>query len=476
MKDFYDVVVIGAGIGGLAAGALLAGKGFSVAVFEARPRPGGYCASFRRGGYAFDAALDAVSGCGEGGWLRRVLEKIGVEGEVEFVRLDPLRVDFFGEERITIPGEMSALRELLFGLAPREKDGTAGLLKAMEGIYRTAMSTPPETLYAGDRPGGRVGPLSRYRRLSYKDLLDDFVSDARLRAVLSDRSAFMGLPPSRVSALAMTIMFMTYAVGGGYRIKGGAERLTGALASGLRKAGGELHLKSPVTGILSADGKVSGMSLAGRNIPARAVISAIDAGRAAALLGKETGPVSAPSVSFFLVYLGLRNSPPMPDSMGYYPGYDIEGTFADIGEDITSPRASMEVVNYSNVSPGMARDGGASVMLMTKAAYSYREDWKACKGREMDRLIALAERTVLPGLKDRLVHAEAATPLTLERYTGNAKGAAFGWEQGVGNLRSSVDMGAPGLFLAGHWTYPGGGVESVAASGIIAAEKAAAVL
>jgi len=477
MNDSYDVIVIGAGIGGLAAGALLAKKGLSVAVFEAHKKPGGYCTSFKRKGFMFDSVLDAVSGAGEGGWLRRVLKRLDVDGEVGFVRLDPLRVDVFGGERITIPGGIKDIRELLYSLAPDEKEGISGLLATMDEIYRKAMVTPPETLYTDPRLDGRAGPLSKYRRLSYKALLDDFVKDKRVRAVMSDRSAFMGLPPSKVSALAMTTMFMTYASGGGYRIKDGAERLTDALVSGLRKAGGELYTKSPVTEIHQMDGKVSGVDVSGREVKAKAVVSAIDAGLTAGLSGAKPGYASLKhSISFFMVYLCLDTAFEMPDSMGYYPGYDVEGTFADVAADIASPNASMEVINYSNISSGMTKAGGASVMLMSKAAYNYKEDWKACKGREMDRLVDFAERNVLPGLKDCISYAEAATPLTLERYTGNSCGAAFGWEQGVGNVRPGAMTDIPGLYLAGHWTYPGGGIESVAASGIVAAEKVAAYL
>jgi len=474
MKDSYDAVVIGAGIGGLTTGALLAKKGLSVAVFEAQPVAGGYCTSFRRKGYTFDSCLDAVSGLGRDGWLRRVLNRLGVEGEIEAVRLDPLRVDSFSGDRVAIPGELPALIELLCSIAPAEKDGIRGLMKAMDAIYRTAMVTTPEVLYNDARLDRRGGDLARYRRLSYKDLLDDYVKDAKVRAILSDRAAFMGLPPSRVSAVAMVIMFMTFAVGGGYRIKDGAANLAKALAKGLKDAGGELHLKSPVTGITVEDGRAQGVTAGGQTVRAKAVVSAIDAATTASLAGIEIAPKSLkPSVCFFMVYLGLDGDTDMPDGMGIYPGYDIESTFSDIASDITSPRASMEIINYSRISPGMAPKGGSTLMLMSKAAYHYRDDWEAVKGREMDRAIDFADRA-LPGIKGRVSYAESATPLTLKRYTGNTDGAAFGYEQGIGNRRPGARTSIPNLYLAGHWTYPGGGVESVAASGIIASEAVAA--
>ena len=77
---------------------------------------------------------------------------------------------------------------------------------------------------------------------------------------------------------------------------------------------------------------------------------------------------------------------------------------------------------------------------------------------------------------ESVVFRETATPLTLEKYTGNLRGAAFGWEQNVSNERVSPRTRLSGLFFAGHWTYPGGGIESVAASGLAAAESAAAAI
>ena len=473
MKDNYDVIVIGAGIGGLSAGALLARRGYSVAVFEAQPVAGGYCTSFRRKGHTFDSCLDAISGCGERGWLRRILRELEVENEAEFVRLDPLRVDNFAGDMIEVPGEYGAFREKLFELAPQEKEGAAGLLKVMEEIYRTAMVTHPEVLYNDKRLLKKTeSALSKYRGRTYKDLLDDFIKDGRARAVMSDRSAFMGLPPSKVSAVAMATMFMTFAIGGGYRIKDGAQRLTDAFVTALRLHGGELFYRSRVEQILSENGRAAGVKTDGRIIRAKSVVSAVDVNKTFSMAGMETKkPALRPSVSFFMVYLAVDGVIDLPHSMGCYPGCDIETTFEDISTDIVSPGASMEVINYSGISPSMAPDRKSTVMLMAKAAYDYKAPWYTCKKETADRMIERAE-CIVPTLKGRISYSEAATPFTLERYTGNFAGAAFGWEQGLENQRTSVKTPMPGLYLAGHWTYPGGGIESVAASGLVAAEAA----
>ena len=455
----------------MTAGALLAQKGLSVAVFEKQPRPGGYCASFSRKGYTFDSCIDAVSGWGEDGWLRRILGRIGVLDRVEMIRLDPLRVDLFGDERVEIPADMRELTELLCGISPGEKDGILGLIRAMEDIYSKAMATRPELLYGEERAGKRASALGKYKVLSYARMLDDFVKDEKVRAVMCDRCAFMGLPPSKVSAVSTSVMFMTYTVGGGYRVKGGAQNLADALADGFKMHGGELFQGIPVESISASGGRANGVMAGGNRVGARAVISAADASETYRMAGLGGAVQDAkPSVSFLIVYLGLGKELKIPDSMGCYPGYDIEKTFSDISSDIASPNASLEIINYSGVSPGMAPHGCSSIMLMSKAAYKYGDGWNNCKHKEMDRLIRLAGR-VLPGLEQDISFAEAATPMTLKRYTGNSGGAAFGWEQSVVNRRTAVSSPVSGLFHAGHWTYPGGGIESVAASGMIAAEE-----
>ena len=471
MKSFYDIAVIGAGIGGLTAGAILAKKGYSVAVFEAGRVPGGYCTTFRRQGFTFDSCLDAVSGWGEDGWLRRIFKKLDIEKNVEMVRLDPLRVDNFAGDRVNVPGTIPELINLLYGIAPGEKDGILNLLDTMEEIYRAAMSTPAEVLYAF--PGMR-GIIGRYRGKSYKELLDEFITSPKVRAVMCDRCAFLGLPPSKVSALAMTIMFMTYSSGGGYRIKGGACNLADALVRALSENGGELHLNAPVSDIMFEDGKARGVAVAGGKIRARAVIAAADAGAMRRMSGMDSIG-NKPSISFYMVYLGLKGAPEIPDSMGCYPGYDIESTFSDVARDIAGPSASLEIINYSRLSTVMAPAGHTSVMLMSKAEYSYPRAWDECRDYEAGKVLSLAERAI-PGITDSVVFRETATPVTLEKYTGNLRGAAFGWEQNVDNERVSSRARPQGLFFAGHWTYPGGGIESVAASGLAAAESAAAAI
>jgi prolycopene isomerase len=102
----------------------------------------------------------------------------------------------------------------------------------------------------------------------------------------------------------------------------------------------------------------------------------------------------------------------------------------------------------------------------------YQKEWKDEKARVTDLLIDEAEK-VLPGLRQNIVYQDSGTPFTMHRYTGNHAGAIYGWDASPKSLatRLAMETPVPGLFLAGHWTRPGGGLYAVVTSGQIAAKR-----
>ncbi|HJX69940.1 MAG TPA: NAD(P)-binding protein, partial [Dehalococcoidia bacterium] len=89
VKDSYDAVVIGGGIGGLTCGALLARNRMSVLIAEQGSKPGGCCTSFEHRGYTFDNGLSALTGCEIGGAIYQTLEELELRDEIEFIKMEP---------------------------------------------------------------------------------------------------------------------------------------------------------------------------------------------------------------------------------------------------------------------------------------------------------------------------------------------------------------------------------------------------
>src|SRR5262249_6134308 len=140
----YDAVVIGAGMGGLAAANWLARAGLKVAVFEKHSKPGGYGQYFGKEP-TFDSATHLLTGGAEGGWLRSALAPLGILERIDLLHLDPsYRACFPGEELLVPPGP-GALRQELSARFPAEAVGLERLFNdaaAMGGDYLSLAEGP----------------------------------------------------------------------------------------------------------------------------------------------------------------------------------------------------------------------------------------------------------------------------------------------------------------------------------------------
>jgi len=186
-----------------------------------------------------------------------------------------------------------------------------------------------------------------------------------------------------------------------------------------------------------------------------------------------------PSASAFQLYLGVELDLKIPDyTLFIADTYDHTAVYRDL------MKAEPEFLGYSatiytNVEPERAPAGHHVIHLITLADY---EPWRAAldrseetyrevKERWAERLLERAE-VLIPGLKAGIKVREVATPLTMERYTLNYKGAIYGWAQTPGQSglrRPQVKSPIPRLYQAGAWAFPGGGVAGVIPSGAFAA-------
>jgi all-trans-retinol 13,14-reductase len=178
-----------------------------------------------------------------------------------------------------------------------------------------------------------------------------------------------------------------------------------------------------------------------------------------------------PSISAFVAYLAtrldLRASGATHETF-VYGAFDHDASYArtQAGQ---ADWWSATVPTLAD--PSLAPEGVHLVTLTTLAPWASPAEWRARKPAFLERSLALAERR-MPGLRDSLLFAEGGTPSTLIDYTANSEGAIYGWAlspEQVGRGRPANATGIPGLWLAGHWAQPGGGVYGVLSSGVNAA-------
>lgn len=484
-KSEYDVIVIGGGMGGLSAGAGLAHRGANVLVVEAHYRPGGYAHSFRRKDFLFDSAVHLSPGGGKGEGIYSLLEEWGVEKECEFIRIDPMY-------RTMGPGLTTHIRSTKEGFIeshaqhfPEERDGIRRFVETMDRIAAEIrvlgeMEIPPSQMM---RVMVKVCPtVLRYSSKTLHQMVSQFVSDPIAQSVLSTLWTYLGLPPSKCSAVAFSVMMMSFVNENAYYVKGTFQNLANAFVKALEKFGGEIVMPRRVEKILLDDrGRACGIKLdgEGEEIRARYVISNADAYQTFfKMVGRENldAEFSASleqrpvSVSAFEVFLGVKMD---LHAMGtihetfFAPGHDPEEVYDNHARgDIFGCGLSIPSLEDPTVAPP---DHHAVCVTMFAP---YQKEWKEEKARVTDALIDEAEK-VLPGLRQSIVYQDSGTPLTMQRYTSNHAGAIYGWDASPKSLatRLAMETPVPGLFLAGHWTRPGGGLYAVVTSGQIAAKR-----
>jgi phytoene dehydrogenase-like protein len=283
------------------------------------------------------------------------------------------------------------------------------------------------------------------------------------------------------------------------------------LAEAIEAAGGDIRLRSRVTRIHVADGRVTGVTFENKHlgttrVEAPVVLSNADLKRTVVeLVGAEHFPPSwaervagfEMALPLFVVFLGLDIAPEQLPygnvNRWWFGDYDFATSYAQVARGEMPDAPFLYVATASRKDPENSRiapAGHSNVQLMTIAppqlafwrvsddelrtgTYEANEGYQAVKNALMQRMIAAAEH-VIPGLRDHIVFQEAATPLTHTRYTGSTGGTSYGIaatpEQFL-ERRPGAATPIAGLILAGASMRAGHGIIGAMTSGVQAAER-----
>lgn len=455
--DRFDVVIAGAGIGGIVCGALLAKKGVSVAIFEKQDKPGGYCTSFSAEGYTFDSCIDSIGCLKKDEPLSNALEELRVLNEIDLVELNPIRRNLFPGLIVDISSNPEQYQSELKRIFPKETEGISKAFIVMNDIYiRSNESIVSES--AGFDLQFWVGR-------TFEDLLENYINDARLKAVLSSYCNFLGLAAGEVSAIAAANILMHYLKGGAFRVRGGIQKLIDSLIKEFESYGGKIYLGNGVNKIRSKKNKGTLVETENSGeIEADKFVSAMDL---KALLDttvdstnfdrEKINRINSLNVSgsFIIVYLGLDcdlSEYDLVSSMGYFSSFDTE---AMLNED---EKVSFGISFPSLLDKTLSPTKHSSVVIHWPFCYN-KPLRKPDKEVVTDKLITHLE-TLIPDLRTHIVYRSTADADSLYRYTGNCQGAAYGWKQdtelfqNLALLRNIVDN----FYVVGHWAGYGGGI------------------
>ncbi len=444
----YDVIIIGAGISGLVCGCYLAKAGMKVLIAEQHNKPGGYCTSFKRNGFTFDAAAHSFGSYRQNGNMSKIITDLDLD--VKIIKYDPSDIIISPDLKFSLCANITNTIYNLRDLFPRERRGIRDFFDFLLGSKPIDFVT--------------------LRKKTFKEFLTQYFSDEKLIAMLSfPILGNGGLPPSLISAFTGAKIYTEFLLDGGYYPKGGMQTLSNALADKFRLYGGELLLSVNAKKIAVKNKTVNGVMLEKVGLlPSRYVVSSCDARQTFyKLLGKKLIGEAlvtklnrmVPSLSVFVSYLGIdqpfSHLPKPGVNVWLMPHYNVEAMYSSLKKiDIDHPSVGYMV----RVSPE-----GNSLQAFVNAPYRTWQYWEKNKYRLLDGLIKKIEQHI-PNLSNHMIYKEAATPHTMQRYTLNYRGAAYGWASMPSQLFTPElkTRMIKGLHLCGHWTSQTQGVPGVA--------------
>lgn len=487
-----DAIVIGAGLGGLASAMRLGAKGYRVTVLDRLDVAGGRGSSITKDGHRFDLGPTIVT-------VPQVFRELwAVTGRDFDQDIDLRPIDPFYEIRwpdgshFTARQDTDAMRAEIARLSPQDAAGYDRFLKDAERRYSFGFED------LGRRPMNKLWDLVkvlpifgmlRADRSVYAHAARRF-RDERLRMAFSFHPLFIGGDPFRVTSMYILVSHLEKEFGVHYAI-GGVAEMARAMARIVGEQGGLVRMGADVDRILVDKGRASGVQLtSGEVLQAPLVVSNADAGHTYDTLLRDHAKRrwtpkrlrrSRWSMGLFVWYFGTKGTRGKWRDAGHHTilnGPRYRGLVNDIFiKGKLAQDMSLYVHRPSVLDPSVAPPGDDTFYALSPVphlGHGERVDWQAEAENYRERVQAVLEEQLLPGLGDHLTASEVFTPDTFESRYLSPHGSGFSIEPRI--LQSAwfrphnVSEELPGLYLTGAGTHPGAGLPGVVSSAEVLAK------
>jgi phytoene desaturase len=469
-----QVIIIGAGPGGLASAILLAAAGVRVKIIERLPIVGGRTSTLEADGYKFDLGPTFFL-------YPRVLEEIfraagtSLKSEVEMVRLDPqYRIQFGAGGKLDCTANIPEMERQISALAPADAPGfrrflteNRAKLEAMEPCLETPFSGWQDLIQARLL---RMLPMLRPHQ-SVDTYLKRFFKDERVRLAFCFQSKYLGMSPFRCPSLFSILSFLEYEHGVWHPL-GGCAAVTQAMARVAERLGVEICLNEPVEEILFTGRRAVGVRTATATHRADAVVVNADFARAMERLvpnplrrrwTNEKLAKKKYSCSTFMMYLGVTGEFDQPHHTIHISDDYVRNLDEIENQHVLSADPSFYVQNAGVTDPTLAPRGHSALYVLAPVTHQHPNvDWS----RERDRFRQLMLRQIAKAgygnLESRIRYERVITPADWDSRYEIYRGATF-------NLAHSLDQmlhlrphnrfeDLDGMYLVGGGTHPGSGL------------------
>ena len=491
------IVVIGAGVGGMAAAARLAKQGHQVTIYEASDRTGGKCRTEWIGDYAFDTGpslltLPAIYKdffIKTGPRLEKVLSVSAVDPSFTYNFADGMRVDFVN---LDLPKTCAAIDDALGVDAGNAWHSLMQRAEAMWDISRIPFIQSELTsiwsllkrrdLIMGIR---QIAPFKSLRKVTR-----EYTKDKHIQMIIDRYATYTGSDPRKAPAALLTIAFVESSFGA-WNLAGGIGQLSVALQDRCALLGVDIQTNSPVAKINTKSGVVSGITLStGQVIDAQIVVAnadaeivynqLLDSNVREAKSERRKLKNAEKSLAGFSLLLGLDNSkllgpaPQLNHHTIYFPA-DYDAEF----DEIFTKRVPVDDPTIYICSPHdplmVKREGTESWFVLVNAPRHDPEsgwDWSTGGAAYAQKIIDKLDSLGLK-VSERLDVMEFRTPLDLQNSTNAPGGSIYGTSSnGAMSAFSRAKNRSPvkGLFCVGGSAHPGGGLPLVGMSAELVAD------
>ncbi len=483
-----SVIVIGAGVGGIAAAAHLARRGVRVTVLEKNARPGGRCDRLTRDGHHFDTGptllvmplLLEAEFAALGGSLR---------GMLDLQRVDPTyHLVFDDGSGLALTSDLSAMRDQLEAIQPGSYHGFLRYVEEGHRHYHIATRRLVDRDFRRARDFFNVGnlpliyqvrPLGRhYRHMSA------YFDDPRLKAAFTFQDVYMGLSPFEAPS-TFSMMPYTELAHGVWYPRGGLYRLVEALVEIAAGAGVEFEFEVPVERIDVNGQRARGVALAdGRFLAADAVVANADLPYVYRDLLPDPGPArqmsrkrySCSTISFFW---GVDRPYPELPPHTLFLADDYRANFRSIIDDLGLPRnPSLYLHAPARLDPAMAPPGQDTLIAIVPVGHLSEnggQDWPALREQARRQVFRRLRALGITDLEAHIKFEVNYTPPSWRKRYNLVKGSTHGLCHNLGQLGyfrpANRHSRYHNLYFAGASTRPGTGLPTVLISARLAAAR-----
>jgi len=453
----YDVIIIGAGLGGLTAGAKLAKEGMRVLLLEQHDRPGGCASTFTRRGFTMEVGLHEMDGLHPGDMKNRIFEDLGIFNRVEFLPVPEFYRFLNDRLDLVVPHDPEAAKGILKKQFPGQAQG-------IDDYFYHVLNAKRVMIANRNNPDRSVGSF-----------LDEIISNEDLKLVLLGNLGYFHDDPYSLSWIYYLTAQGSYYGGRANYIKGGSQQLANALSGVITEHGGIVLLNHLVTSIDYAGGKPVGVTHektrgnrkeTGSDRADRIIVNAAVPNLAETLLSKPdrerlAGAISGNKLgaSLLTVYYGFRK--PLKDlGNRHYSTFLFDASVKSQRDIHTNNHSdfstrSFTLVDYSQVDANLAPEGKG---VGAVCAVDYPADWESLDRNEYNRMKADVADMItsrceqfIPGFRDAVEYAEVATSLSVRRFTLNPGGAVYGFAQNPGKPTTYLSALPDNIHIASAW-------------------------